>query len=299
MSIIKSYSVDKGDMFYIKTDKNLIIIDTCLPIEKQTEILKELKDISTNKEKTNFISTHADEDHIHGLEILQDHNIFKNFFCVKNQVNKEKPTISFKKYCELRDSNFAKELNDKTEIFSLRFWDLCNRLLEKPIKTIDLTCLWPNINNEYFKEELEKTKNGGSPNNISPIILHKSNNNSFMWFGDMETRFLEKIIADVNLPKVDILFAPHHGRNSGKIPKYILNILCPKIIIIGEADSSELNYYQGYNTITQNSSGDILLINDNYKVKIYVSNKNYKVNFLTNKEHEEINNFNYVGTLTK
>ena len=31
------------------------------------------------------------------------------------------------------------------------------------------------------------------------------------------------IINNVELPKADVIFAPHHGRNSGKIPKDILD----------------------------------------------------------------------------
>ena len=52
---------------------------------------------------------------------------------------------------------------------------------------------------------------------------------------------------DLKLPKADILFAPHHGRKTGKIPKSILDVIKPKIIVIGEADSEYLDYYQGYN----------------------------------------------------
>jgi len=59
-------------------------------------------------------------------------------------------------------------------------------------------------------------------------------------------------ISIVTLSKGNILFAPHHGRDSGKIPKSMLDKLKPDIIIIGEAPSANLNYYQGYNTITQN-----------------------------------------------
>ena len=51
---------------------------------------------------------------------------------------------------------------------------------------------------------------------------------------------------------------PHHGRSSGKIPKEWLDAIEPKIIVIGEAPSEKINYLSGYNTITQNSAGDII-----------------------------------------
>ena len=56
---------------------------------------------------------------------------------------------------------------------------------------------------------------------------------------------------------MDILFAPHHGRDSGKIPNSIMKEMGPKIVVIGEALSRNLNYYADYNTITQNTAGSI------------------------------------------
>lgn len=116
-----------------------------------------------------------------------------------------------------------------------------------------------------------------------------------LWMGDLETDFLVQIEPDMDLPKIDILFAPHHGRNSAKIPEEYLQILNPKVIIIGEAPSHHLNYYSKYNTITQNSAGDITLDCNEGKVDIYVSNKNYSVSFLKN-ETKKAFNF-YLGTL--
>lgn len=55
-----------------------------------------------------------------------------------------------------------------------------------------------------------------------------------------------------------IVFAPHHGRKTGHIPKSLMDKLTPKLVIVGEAPSDELDYYSGYDTITQNTAGDIL-----------------------------------------
>ena len=58
---------------------------------------------------------------------------------------------------------------------------------------------------------------------------------TILWMGDLETEFMEDIEDAVELPSVDILFAPHHGRDSGKVPQSWLDDLDPKIIVIGEA----------------------------------------------------------------
>jgi hypothetical protein len=94
---------------------------------------------------------------------------------------------------------------------------------------------------------------------------------------------------------VDILFAPHHGRDSGKIPEPLLEKLNPKIIVIGEAPSEHLNYYDGYNTITQNTAGDIHFECNERKVHIFTSNK-YEVYFLDDEE-QNLKGFYYIGTL--
>jgi len=94
---------------------------------------------------------------------------------------------------------------------------------------------------------------------------------------------------------VDLLFAPHHGRDSGRVPDTLLDKMSPKIIIIGEAPSEHLNYYEGYNTITQNSAGDILFECEAGKVHVFTSNE-YDVDFLDD-EGQERDGYCYVGTL--
>ena len=64
--------------------------------------------------------------------------------------------------------------------------------------------------------------------------------------GDLETDFMEKIEHEVEWPEVDILFAPHHGRDTGRVPQSILSRINPSIIVIGEAPTEHLNYYSGY-----------------------------------------------------
>jgi hypothetical protein len=76
-----------------------------------------------------------------------------------------------------------------------------------------------------------------------------------------------------------------------------LQKLNPKIIVIGEAPSENLNYYQGYDTITQNSAGDIIFECITGKIHIFVSNKNYSVNFLDDENQDDRNDGYYLGTL--
>lgn len=155
---------------------------------------------------------------------------------------------------------------------------------------------WPITNNSHHKDALSKAKNGESPNNISPIFTYKLEDGvRVMWMGDLEGDFMEKIEEYLSLPQADILFAPHHGRDSGKVPESLLTVINPKLIVIGEAKSKHLNYYSGYNTITQNRAGDITFDCQEGKVHIYVSNEDYSVDFLF--DESQCRYSNYIGTL--
>lgn len=153
---------------------------------------------------------------------------------------------------------------------------------EREFSGIDI--LWPKTENEEFKKAMKETEKSGSPNNISAIIKYSSPGGvKALWMGDMETEFMNNIENELLciLTEIDILFAPHHGRNTGRVPGRILERLNPKIVVIGEGDSEDLNYYNGYKTITQNSYGDIAFECKKDKFCVYSSKKS-NINSLFN-----------------
>ncbi len=292
MTIVKSFSVGNGDMFYIKhnTD-NFSIIDCCLSNDNKEGIIKDIKKEKRGKTITRFISTHPDEDHIRGLEYLDDEIKILNFYCVKNNATKEDEITDFKRYCELRGSDKAFYL----EKDCARKW---LNISDKERGCAGINVLWPITSNEDYKDALQKAEDCESPNNISPIVRYDLKNGvDMLWMGDLENDFMEKIKDKISFPQVDIVFAPHHGLKSGKIPKEWLEKINPDIIVMGEAPSGNLDYasYDNYNKITQNSAGDIIFECVEHKVHIYVSNENYSVNFL---DSESMGTYdNYIGTL--
>src|SRR5207245_8080154 len=137
-----------GDMFHIEhnTD-NFTIIDCCLDDGTKKAILSEIAGLKEQKGITRFISTHPDDDHIRGLELLDNKIEILNFYCVQNKVTKEDMTDSFQRYCELRDS--AKNA------FYIKKG--CTRKWmnqdDEERKSSGISILWPNPDNEHFKEE--------------------------------------------------------------------------------------------------------------------------------------------------
>ena len=291
MSIVKSLSVGNGDMFYIKHNSdNFTIIDCCMSEEERSDIVEELKTQSNYKNVVRFISTHPEEDHIMGLAFLNKKMQIANFYCVKNEATKEDVTDDFEEYCKLRDSDKAFYLFQGCS----RKWMNINSV-ERGSAGINV--IWPLTDNIYFKEALNSAKEGNSPNNVSPILRYSLEDGvKILWMGDLEEDFMDKIADEITISAADILFAPHHGRDSGKVPTDWLDEINPKIVIIGEAPSEDLDYYGGYNTITQNSAGSITLECDSAKIHIYVSNPDYSVDFLDD-ENLKDNYGNYIGTL--
>lgn len=162
-----------------------------------------------------------------------------------------------------------------------------------------INVLWPVTNNKSFQSALETCNDGGSHNNTSPIVSYEMDSGvKVLWFGDLEHDFMENIQDDYPMPEADIVFAPHHGRLSGAIPQKWLEQINPQIIIIGVAPSSELKYFNNYNSITQNSAKDIILMCEGNQVDIYSSNKNYGLrSFLKNSKKRDTAEEYYIETL--
>jgi len=294
MSKVKSFSVGDGDMFYIKHGSdNFTTIDCCLTDDNKKEIVAELKDESSGKDISRFISTHPDEDHILKLDYLDDNMPINNFYCVKNEATKDDETAGFKRYKKLRDGDKAFYVSRGCS----RKW--MNQSSEER-GSAGINFQWPKTDNSDFKDALKDAKDGKSPNNISPIFTYSLDGGAtIIWMGDLENDFMEKIIDEITLPSVNILFAPHHGRKSGKVPKKWLDQMSPDIIVMGEAPSKNLNYaaYDDYDKITQNSAEDIIFDCLDGKVNVYVSNDNYSVDFLDDEKLARKYDCKYLGTL--
>jgi beta-lactamase superfamily II metal-dependent hydrolase len=291
MSRIKSFAVGLGDMFYINHGSdNFTIIDCFLNEENTDIILKQVGPLSRAKGITRFISTHPDDDHIRGLEALDDEIHILNFYVVQNKVTKEEDIESFQKYCELRD--------DTKKAFYI--YKGCSRKwmnVEGDGRgSSGINILWPDLANEHFKQALADAEAGDSPNNISAIIRYSLNDDAkVIWFGDMHRDFMELIENDFDTSPVDIAFGPHHGRRTGRIPTSVLKKLSPKIVILGEAAVEDLDHYTGYNRIPQNVAGDIILECVEHKVHIFTS-KPCLAGFLDN-ENMTLEGAHYLGTL--
>lgn len=292
MPIVKTFSVGDGDTFYIQHGSdNFTIIDCNLDDDRKEEIVDEIIDMSANKDITRFVSTHPDDDHFKGIEYLDGQKTIVNFYCGKNAATKDDETESFKHYKTLRDGDKAFYL---TKDCTRRWMNQSND--QRGSSGINI--LWPDTTNQNYKDALKKAADGESPNNIS-IVAHYAikDGATFCWFGDLETAFMEDIHDDIDLRQATIIFAPHHGRKSGRLPQVWLDDIKPKIIVVGNAPSQHLEYYKNFNTIKQNSAGDVTFDCDGSKVHIYCSSNTYSEGFLVDEDKPDAHDGYYIGTL--
>ncbi len=272
MSYIKSFSVGDGDSFYIEHNlDNFSIIDCGFCSNDQERVVDEIVRRSADKGIVRVIVTHPDEDHISGLPYLDSKIGIVNFYCVKNNATKNDKTEAFERYCELRDGSHAYYVEKGCR----RKW---MNLSDEERGSAGINFLWPDVDNASYKEQLSAAAKGDSPNNICPMVTYRLEEGvTAMWMGDLESSFMAEIEDCVEIPRIDILFAPHHGRSSGRPPKSWMDAMSPKIVVIGEADSCDLDYYGGYTTICQNTAGDIAFDCESGYVHIYTRNS-YSIN---------------------
>lgn len=305
MSVVYSYSFMngdiRGDMFFIKHDNDsFTVIDCNLADGREDEILNAIVEESKGKTIKRFISTHPDKDHIFGLEklIAKMNMPASNFYAVKNEVPADKNNMSLTKYIELlnhSDSAFIKA--------GLKRDFLNQDKANKGIGSANIDYYWPDPDDTEFKKAVEAVKNGGKANDICPIITYHTNNGArFLWMGDLESGMQEEYHKHHKgeIGKVNVLFAPHHGRESGQVPKDFLNELNPDIVVIGNAPVDDLKssykYYGSERTITQNSSKDILFECHDKQIDIYTGEACDNMPVVL-KNDETITGEHYRGTL--
>ena len=296
-------------MFYIKHGSNNFTVIDCYLKDgaganaRKDEIINEITRESTGR-ICRFISTHPDNDHIAGIEYLDNSWKIINFYAVDNKRPKDDKDDSLTCYhWLLANKNFAikrgirrawlNETNDENGCSGINFQ-------------------WPNLNNEKFKQALKLVSEGKKVNNICPIFTYSIKDGAtYMWMGDLETEMQQAYYDEykTDIPQVDILFQPHHGRHSGTVPSDLLNAMNPKLIIIGNAPCDHIDYGNSRQTITQNTAGDIRFENDGNEVHIFTKNKiDNKPTCLKHKQTKDditrnaygsiIVDWYYIGTLT-
>lgn len=224
-----------------------------------------------------FVVTHPDMDHIDGIKDFFDEFAPGNLWDTDNI--KEMNGFGYGGYSE-NDWKFYKSLRD-----------------EKPTENPKRLALYSGSTGPYYNED-GTGKSGGdglyvlSPtpeimaaanetgdfNDSSYVILYRTGNKRILFGGDSHDNSWKHIIDTHHndVAGVDVLIAPHHGRDSGRDHDY-LNVLNPKLTLFGNANSEHLGYSAWNNRdllfITNNQSGTIIINVDSSGLNVYASHQ--------------------------
>lgn len=263
----------------VKAYKNTARLYTGVPLTKRDFKQKETPDNPIQYLKENlaiksifrFIVTHPDMDHLDGIEDLySEFDIANTWDSDNNKVLDKRPSggrynpNDWNFYSKIRDGIY-----DKTKRLVLlsgddqKFWN------EDQIKILCPT------------KELVKQANdsSGDYHDLSYVLMYtppKKGGGTWkiIFAGDSHDSSWDYILKvyGKEVSNVDVLFAPHHGRDSDR--KYdFLNILRPRLTLLGNAPSGHLAYgaYPKIR-ITNNQAGYVIL--DITEDRILVSVKN-------------------------
>lgn len=313
MSVIHFLNVKKGDCTLINHDGgHNTMIDVCnakpCVANKKSEIKFEneyygnhnRKDYPVNpveylnsfgiKNIFRFILTHPDMDHMDGIRhIFEEFNV-TNFWDVKHNkiMNMDSDWNGYDKedweyYQSLRDGRKKKTI---LNLYAGSRGEYYNRD-DRNGNGDELYILSPT---EELVSEANKRR---EYNDCSYVILYKAGNRKIIFAGDSGNKTWDFIIKNYEkeVKDVDLLIAPHHGRDTGGNDEY-LDVLRPKLTLFGNAESEHLDYSSWNNRnlkkITNNEADCIIaeIIND--EMNIYCTYgkfaKKYNINTYRNEK---------------
>ena len=330
MATIHFLNVKEGDCSVIShNSERVTVIDVCnaKPPDEQAEKLAEvlLGSIRGNFQQKRYpvnpisylqdhsidsifryIQTHPDMDHMDGIEALFDEFSPINFWDTDNMKEMDDSSWENSPYNE-EDWLFYKNLRDT-----------------KPNSDPRRLALLAGAKGQYWNmedggsfggdglqilaptQELIDSANEADQdyNDCSYVILYKTSGNRIIFGGDSHDDTWEHILENYrdDVDNIDLLIAPHHGRDSGRSYEF-LDTLNPTLTFFGNARSEHLAYSawrnRGLSYITNNQANCMVVDASKTPMVLYVTFENFarKVNSATFYS----NTFKawYVGSITE
>lgn len=224
-----------------------------------------------------FIVTHPDMDHLDGIKDFFDEFSIANFW----------------------DTDNKKEISDKAGSggYNMEDWKFYKSLRDGKISPSTRLTYFSNNSNLYYNQDnieilsptpsiIKACNEKGNWNDSSYVILYtppKANGGNWkiLFAGDSEDLTWEHIINNhaEKVKNIDVLFAPHHGRDSNRNFDF-LKSLTPTITLFGNANSNHLAYNKYPETrITNNQAGYVILDISTQHISLYVKNAEFAKDF--------------------
>jgi competence protein ComEC len=227
-----------------------------------------------------FIITHPDMDHLDGIrDLYNNFKIFNTWDTENDKVidlnhffagyNKE----DWKFYINIRDGKYSgSQRLTNYNYNNEQYW---------PADHLKILC--------PTKELASQACDTKNYHDLSYVLLYTPPKKDgghwkIIFAGDSEDNSWDYIIENYNdeVSNIDILFAPHHGRDSGR--KYdFLETLTPSITLFGNASSAHLAYDKYPEIrITNNQAGYVILDINQDRIEILVKHEEFARNFTNN-----------------
>jgi len=225
-----------------------------------------------------FIITHPDMDHLDGIKDLFDEFSIFNVW----------------------DTDNIKEISSKADSggYNIADWKFYKSIRDGKYESSKRLTYYARNVNQYYNEDyiqilcptpsiLTSCNEKENWNDSSYVILYtppKSNGGHWkiIFAGDSEDVTWDYIIRNFadKVTNIDILFAPHHGRNSGRNFNF-LKTLTPTVTLFGNASSKHLEYnsYSSSIKVTNNQAGYVILDVQPDFIDIYVKNLEFARDF--------------------
>ena len=302
MPKIHFLNVNQGDCSIIEHHSGrLTMIDVCnaKPIEAYAEAVKKIgaasekgvlgnfnqkkypvNPIAYMKERGwtdifRFVLTHPDMDRMDGIEELFRQYSPTNFWDTDNTESKD--DFSDGRYSE-DDWNFYLSLRNgnpqsnpkRLTLHSGSVGQYFNRNENNEPGADGLHILAPTA------ELVTQANARGDYNDCSYVVLYRTGKHRILFAGDSHDATWDHILAthEADVKNVDILIAPHHGRDSDRSYEF-LDTLKPALTLFGNADSDHLAYSawnnRGLTKITNNQSGSVMIDAETDTIFVYVT----------------------------
>lgn len=224
-----------------------------------------------------YIQTHPDMDHMDGIKALFDEFQPLNFWDTDNTKEIEDSSWENSPYNE-EDWKFYKNLRDTKPDEDPRRLALLAGAQGQFWNSLD----GDNLHILAPTQELIDSANETDQdyNDCSYVLLYRIGSNRIVFGGDSHddtwTHILENYQDDV--ANIDLLIAPHHGRDSGRSYEF-LDTLKPTLTFFGNARSEHLAYAawrnRGLSYITNNQANCMVVDASQTPMKLYVTHENF------------------------
>ena len=141
-------------------------------------------------------------------------------------------------------------------------------------------------------------------NDCSYVLIYRTGSNRIVFGGDSHDdtwkHILENHLCDVE--NVDLLIAPHHGRDSGRSYEF-LDTLKPTLTFFGNAPSDDLAYAKwrsrGLSIVTNNQANCMIVDASTAPMNLYVTHENFAKRVNPGSTYNRVLKAWHVGPITE